>query len=133
MKRNVQKEELIAALESSWSKETSNSPAEWSVDWPARGQCVVSSLIVQEYLGGELQKLTSIFNGQLEAHYRNILPDGTLLDTTISQYPADQELTIVEVALKGFPSVRAKRLHDPDTFRRYKLLKDKVAAQLIAK
>ena len=47
------REAVVAAIRASWSKETTASPDEWTVDAPALGQCVPSSLVAQELLGGD--------------------------------------------------------------------------------
>ena len=122
----VSRTALLGALEQSWTSETSISPSEWSKDNPARGQCVPTALVAQDYLGGELEKLTTEYNSKAESHYRNILPDGVIFDASRQQYPDNQVLVPTTVDLKGFDSLRAKRLSEPDTLRRYKVLKSSV-------
>ena len=117
---------LQTALVHSWSRQTSSTPEEWSKANKSRGQCVPSSLVVQDYFGGELQKLITVFNGKKESHYRNILDDGSVLDVCRSQYPADQILHIDIIDLKDFISVRQKLLSDQSTLRRYLLLKKRI-------
>ena len=119
----ITKAQLQSALERSWIQETSSVPDEWSEENPSRGQCVPTALVAQDYLGGGLQKLNTVFNGHEEGHYRNVLADGTIFDACRSQYPDDQELTITDVALKGFASIREKRLNEPDVRRRYEQLR----------
>lgn len=120
-------QELTAALHASWGADTCFDASEWSTDNPARGQCVVSSLIVQDYIGGELLRYEVGNNGQPETHYCNQLPDGTILDTTGSQYRTPVTLRIKPIDLKGHTNVRAKRLADDETCQRYELLKQRVA------
>lgn len=122
----VTKAQLQIALEHSWTQETSSTPNEWSEAKASRGQCVPTALVAQDYLGGDLQKLTTVFNGHEESHYRNVLDDGSIFDASRSQYPDDQELRVASVALGGFGSIREKRLSEPETRRRYELLKSKV-------
>lgn len=124
-------EQLVSALHASWSRETCFEASEWSEDNPARGQCVASSLVVQEYLGGDLLRYeVSDTNGLEEKHYCNILTDGTILDTTGSQYKTPVTLRISPVGLKGFSSVREKRLADNETREKYTLLSIRVAGHL---
>lgn len=123
-------EQLRSSLEASWSDETCFNTAEWSIKNPARGQCVVTALIVQYYFGGELRKVTTVFQGQPESHYFNLLPDDSEVDFSRQQYPADQVLAPSDVNLHGYASVRAKMLHEPDTLRRYNLLLSRVEARL---
>ncbi len=85
------RKEVITAIQDSWSKETSASPDEWTSENPALGQCVPSSLVVQDFFGGELERLATVRNGKRETHYRNILPDGEIVDISRDQYPDDQE------------------------------------------
>ena len=125
-----QKKQLQTAIEKSWIRETSNVPDEWSEEWSSRGQCVPTALVVQDYLGGELQKLVTVFGGREESHYRNILPDGSVFDASRSQYPDNQDLQIAEVELNGFSSIRDKRLSEENTLHRYQLLKRLVERQL---
>ncbi|MGE5298660.1 MAG: hypothetical protein ACM3KF_01325 [Acidobacteriota bacterium] len=65
------REAVVAAIRASWSKETTASPDEWTEDAPALGQCVPSSLVAQELLGGELERLATVRNGARETHYEN--------------------------------------------------------------
>lgn len=127
----VTKTQLQIALEHSWTQETSSTPSEWSETKASRGQCVPTALVAQDYLGGDLQKLTTIFNGHEESHYRNVLDDGTVFDASRSQYPDDQELQVASVTLGGFGSIREKRLSEPETRRRYELLKSKVQQNIM--
>lgn len=123
---------LMSALKSSWSAETSYSSDEYEESNPARGQCVVSSLVVQDYLGGELARAKVCGDGIDEKHYFNTLPDGLVIDTTRSQYtkPVTMADSPVDFKLDGFESVRERLLADDDTRRRYELLKQKVQAKL---
>jgi len=59
-------------------------------------------------------------------HYANQLEDGTIVDTTGSQYLSPVSMKIKPVALKGFASIRDKRLADTSTARRYEILKKRV-------
>ena len=82
-------ERLTTAITSSWSHETTSTPDEWSEENPARGQCVPTSLVVQDYLGGDIERLSTVYQGNTETHYRNIV-DGEPLDLSRAQYPEDQ-------------------------------------------
>ncbi len=126
----ITKERLLTAFEQCWTSETSSTPSEWSEAEASRGQCVSTALVAQDYLGGNLQKLTTVFNGREESHYRNVLDDGTIFDASRSQYPRDQDLHIVEVTLTGFSSIREKRLSETKTLHRYELLRQRVGRSL---
>ena len=121
------REAVVAAIRASWSKETTASPDEWTEDAPALGQCVPSSLVAQELLGGELERLATVRNGARETHYRNVLPNGEVLDISGDQYPSDQQFEPAPV--EG--DVREYVLGNENTRRRYLLLSAR-AATLIA-
>jgi hypothetical protein len=123
-------EALIKALQNSWSADTCFDASEWNADNPALGQCVVSSLVVQKYLGGELQRYRVTGDGVTDTHYCNILNDGTLLDTTASQYRQPMTFKVAPVDPKGFASIREKRLAEEETRSRYELLLSRVEQQL---
>jgi hypothetical protein len=123
-------EKLIKALQSSWSAETCFDASEWSSTNPARGQCVVSSLVIQNYLGGELLRYRVSGGNINETHYCNILSGGTVLDTTASQYREPVILKVAPVNLKGFTSIREKRLAENETRKKYELLLGRVEAKL---
>lgn len=123
-------EELIAALRASWSAETAFEANDWSKENPARGQCVVSSLVVQDYFGGDLRRY-AVSGDKTETHYANLLESGVILDTTASQYDGlDVQLVVTPPNLKEFSSIREKCLAGESTRRRYELLKPRVAAFL---
>lgn len=70
--------QLLNALNNAWSLKSSS---KWSVDNPAKGQCGVTSLVVNDILGGEIRK-TSLGDGW---HYYNFI-DNTRYDFTESQF-----------------------------------------------
>lgn len=123
---------LASAVRSSWSADTARTPSEWSESNPARGQCVISSLIVQDYFGGELVRFKVTGEGMDETHFCNLLGGDILIDTTISQYQTPVSQTRKPEKLDGFASTRERLLADEDTLRRYTLLKSRVEAQLLA-
>ncbi|MEU4695206.1 hypothetical protein [Actinoplanes sp. NPDC023714] len=63
----------------------------WHPGNPARGQCGVTALIVQELLGGDLV-LGEVFAGDSRVgyHYWNRLPDGREIDFTADQFFAHE-------------------------------------------
>lgn len=123
-------QDIVNALQSSWGADTAYDPTGWSDTNRARGQCVVSSLIVQDYLGGDLLRY-SVDEGDLhETHYVNKLTSGVVIDTTASQYKQPVTMRIKPIQLDGFKSIREKRLADTDTRERYEILKNRVAQLL---
>lgn len=73
MKKNV-----LNALRQSWSAQSSS---KWSVENPAKGQCGVTSLVVQDILGGEVRK-TRLDEGW---HFYNVI-NGERIDYTEEQF-----------------------------------------------
>ena len=122
--------DIISAVQESWSSYTAFNSEDWSESNPARGQCVVSSMVIQDILGGTLQKVKVYYDGQKESHYRNILPDGSLLDITRSQYPENQKMEIVVIALHSYNNIREKLFSQADTEKRYKILRASVLQKL---
>ena len=71
---------VAAALRHSWSLESSG---KWLASNPARGQCNVTALLVNELFGGEILK-TPFPDGD---HFYNRI-DGKRIDLTDSQFAA---------------------------------------------
>lgn len=123
-------DEIIFALRRSWAADTAFDASDWSAENPARGQCVVTALVVQDYLGGDLQRY-EVAGDFAETHYTNVLSGGAILDVTASQYEGRKvHLTPTPTNLKGFSSIREKRLADSSTRMRYEILKARVAKEL---
>ena len=74
-------EQIMNALYKSWS---SDSSSKWSQDNPAKGQCGVTALIVNDLLGGEIRK-TRLPEGW---HFYNFI-NGKRYDLTVSQFKED--------------------------------------------
>ena len=112
--------ELTKAIAMCWSRETSDDPRGWSDSNPARGQCAVTALIVQDFFGGDLLRA----NINLTPHYWNLLPNRCELDLTKGQFK--------EVAISGTPieSTRQFVLSFSATRRNYKRLRKRVIAAL---
>lgn len=119
-------DQVANAIRTNWDKDTSASPDEWSADNHALGQCVPSSLVAQDLLGGMLERLTTARNGKRETHYRNQLADGQTVDISGDQYPEDQAFEPAPV--EG--DVREYVLGNENTRRRYRLLLGRVTHTL---
>jgi len=109
-----------------WGVDTCD-PAEaptWQPDNPSRGQCGVTSLVLQDLLGGELI-LAEVFVGDEKVgyHYWLRLPDDTEVDLTADQFRPEERVVGGEV-----------RHRPPDAPRRareqYELLRSRVFAAL---
>jgi hypothetical protein len=128
---------LIEALRESWGEDTAQpSDAIWTPENPANGQCAVSSMLVQEYLGGDLMRGVVLplawtqhlredeFERHGIVHYWNRLAGGVWLDTTRSQF--------VDYVVYTLPVVRPQEYlyKFEDTVNRYNILKARVEARL---
>lgn len=117
---------LRHSFEKSWSRKTSypGSRNDWSPHNPAKGQCAVTSLIVNDLFGGKI-----VYNKDYH-HYWNILEDGTEVDLTRGQF-GDQ------VNIKGYSVAGRKYILDSETAalaktpERYALLKSRVEKLLL--
>ena len=88
---------------------------------------------MQDYFGGDIERLTTDYIGHKESHYRNILPNGEIIDFSRSQYPTEQKLIVSPPNLHGYLSLRDKFLSEPDTRERYQTLKANVEQFLSTK
>lgn len=123
-------ENIIEALHDSWTAETSYIPSVWSKDNPARGQCVVSSLVLNDYFEGDFQKY-KVYGEVQETHYCNRLWGDTLVDSTGRQYDGFEiRLEPVEMDLDGHNDGREKLLFNPRTNKNYMILKSRVEQYL---
>src|SRR5262245_5726578 len=104
--------DLEAALAQAWSRATSADPANWSQENPAWGQCAVTALLVQDYLGGTLRRAQV---GDI-SHYWNVLPSGEEVDLTRHQFPEGVEFQ------NAAPRTREYVASYPESVRRYKKL-----------
>lgn len=115
---NFDRDKVVSALQKSWTSESSFLPDEWSAENPARGQCAVTAIVVQDYLGGDIVKCDVI--GDHDAHFFNKLEDGSVVDLTQSQFPDGSEFVNEKLAN------REKMLSYPGTQNRYNTLSEKV-------
>lgn len=101
-----------------WSADTSAAD-DWSPDNPAKGQCAVTALVLQDRLGGVL--LRAVNEGV--SHYWNRLPDGFEVDMTRDQFTTWEPGEIVE-------RDRDYVLSFPDTAARYALLCERLGVEV---
>lgn len=119
-------DQIKSAIRTSWDADTSASGEAWTADNPALGQCVPSSLVLQDFTEGELERLATERNGVRETHYRVVLPDGTVEDVSADQYPEGQIFDAAPV--EG--NLREYVLANENTRRRYTILMGRVCEQL---
>ncbi|MGC5053336.1 YunG family protein [Micromonospora sp. DT48] len=119
---------LRPILRAAWGADTCDphDVRHWRPDNPARGQCGVTALVVQDLLGGELI-LGEVFvrDDKVGHHYWNRLPDGQQVDLTADQFRPE------EVVVGGRVQQRP-----PDAPRRcreqYEILRQRVRCLLAA-
>lgn len=108
----VAAQELRSALEASWARETSSDAERWRSKNAAWGQCAVTALVVQDYVGGSIMRAETKFG----SHYWNVLPSGEEIDYTIKQFGGAVDLRSPELRS------RERVLSHPETLERYQRL-----------
>ena len=121
--KSRQQEQLERDIRSAWSAETSADPTRWTATNPAWGQCAVTALVVQDELGGQLER--TVISGI--SHYFNRLPNGQVVDLTFDQFDQPEASGTVESRDRSYV------LGFPDTRRRYHLLRGRVRVSLRAR
>lgn len=79
-------DQLISALRSSWDTDTAAAGCAAAGQNKPHGQCAVTALVVQDYIGGTILRC-QFDDGS--SHYWNLIPGVGELDLTREQYPAD--------------------------------------------
>lgn len=81
--------ELFKLFELCWSAETSVDSNDWTRENPAWGQCAVTTLVAQDFFGGEILRasLEDVDGYEyMRSHYWNRLPDGAQIDFSQRQF-----------------------------------------------
>ncbi len=130
MSKDISIQQLMGILKLAWSRETSFTPEEWSEANRARGQCVVSALVINDHFGGHFRRYEVEFGETTEKHYANVLPDGVVIDVAGGQYPPGTKMMESPVDVGNFASIREKLLSDEGTLKRYNLLRQRVGELL---
>ncbi len=122
------------AIKAEWDDQTSANGQLWSVENPARGQCVPTALVLNDIFGGEIVRVIVTDEQDpafRETHYYNKLSNG-YYDLTGNQYPESVIMTKapVDLADKGYISTRDYLIANPDTNARYELLRSRVFRRL---
>ena len=102
-------DDILTVLFQSWSSESSS---KWSRENPASGQCGVTSLVINDLLGGEINK-TQLPSGW---HFYNVI-NGNRYDFTASQFSE-------EIYYMDIPSNREEAYKDTNE-KQYNSLKNK--------
>lgn len=115
-------EELKYILSLSWSRETCSPGLKdnWSDENSALGQCAVTSLIVNDFMGGKIMRCMC----ETGSHYYNLI-DGKVIDLTSSQFNEIPDYS------KGEERTREYLLANVDTKNRYLILLESVKNNFI--
>ena len=115
-------EELIRILELSWNKETCTPSMQdsWNENNKAIGQCAVTALIVNDFLGGKIMRCMC----ETGSHYYNVINDN-VIDLTASQFETKPNY------VDGEKRTREYLLSNEDTQKRYLLLLKTVKSNFI--
>jgi len=116
-------EELTKIIEKSWAKETCYPSLQdtWSKQNPSLGQCAITALVVNDFLGGKIMR--TICDGI--SHYYNLI-DNKVVDLTVDQFKG--EIPNYQI---GEERTREYLLSSSDTAERYKLLLETVKDNFI--
>lgn len=117
---------LEEAIKKSWNKDTCHPPLaeNWTSKNPSFGQCAVTSLVVRDYLGGEILKCKPLH------HYYNQLGDGTIIDLTKSQFKEGTLIQSDEMAAE-FHLLYGESAREAKTLERYQILRKRVNENLV--
>lgn len=119
-----------AAVRAGWSAASCDPVdlADWSPENPARGQCGVTALVVQDHLGGELMigDVVHADGTRQGVHYWNRLPDGREVDLTWEQFVDGERLVPGSTRSLGWP----ERSPDSRVIAQYRTLAARVEAAL---
>lgn len=99
------------------SRDTSFDPRRWTEENPLWGHCAVVALLVQDFLGGEILRV-SLKDvpeyASVGSHFLNRLPDGSKIDLTYTQFQKT-----IPTNLKEETREREQILSRKDTSTRY--------------
>lgn len=119
-------EAVRAALRASWGPDTCYPDAmnSWGSENPARDQCGMTALVIQDLLGGELIiGEVHVDDRKVSNHYWNRLPDGTEVDLTSDQFFPHEVVVNGHAVLRPLDAPRRHRAQ-------YELLKERVFDRL---
>jgi len=122
--------DIERAIRSSWGQDTYPPDARtpWDPGNPARGQCGVVAVVLNDILGGELMRGEVHVDGErVDFHWWNRLPGGLEIDLTREQF-SEHEIVTDGTAIARPPGAEIKRLK-----AEYELLRQRVFAALAAR
>lgn len=113
---------MIEAIRQAWCAETSAAKI-YDTGNAAEGQCAVTALVVQDWLGGDLLRADVPCYG---SHYWNAIPGMGEVDLTRDQFPHEWILPRGEVVPRS-RLLEGSRATNSRTPQRYELLKQRIA------
>ncbi|MFF8413377.1 YunG family protein [Streptomyces omiyaensis] len=119
--------DIERAVRDSWSAETCTPEyrARWTEENPARDQCGVTAMVVNDLLGGELLRgEVHVAGERVDHHWWNRLGTGVEIDLTREQFGPEETVTDGVVVPRP-PFEEWRRLH-----AEYELLRDRVLDRL---
>ncbi|MFI8191534.1 hypothetical protein ACIF8T_22395 [Streptomyces sp. NPDC085946] len=119
--------DIERAVRGSWTAETCTPEyrSRWTEDNPARDQCGVTALVVNDLLGGELIRGEVHVDGErVDYHWWNRLGRGVEIDLTREQF-GPEEIVTGGVVVPRPPDGELRRLREE-----YELLRDRVLEKL---
>ncbi|MFG2563674.1 hypothetical protein [Streptomyces sp. NPDC048496] len=119
--------DIERAVRSSWSADTCTPGfrPRWSPDNPARDQCGVTAMVLNDLLGGELIRGEVHVNGErVDYHWWNRLGMGVEIDLTREQF-RPEEIVTGGIVIPRPPITEWRRLREE-----YELLRDRVMEKL---
>ncbi|MFE5867862.1 hypothetical protein ACFQ6V_04305 [Streptomyces roseifaciens] len=117
--------DIECAVRSSWDADTCTPEyrSRWTPDNPARDQCGVTAMVLNDLLGGELIRGEVRVDGvQTDFHWWNRLGEGVEIDLTREQFSPEEIVTGGQVIPRP-PEI--KRLREE-----YELLRERVLEKL---
>jgi hypothetical protein len=118
--------QLEQAIRHSWDEQTCDpaEPEPWNPDNPSRGQCVATTAVLHDYLGGDMLIAEVYVDGERRGHHAwNRLAGGGEIDLTSAQFRPEESV--------GEPRVIARPTDRPMRIQaQYELLRDRVQARL---
>lgn len=118
--------DLEKVITYSWNKDTSADPDNWTRENPSYGQCAVTALVVQDYLGGKIvNALVDVGKDKPESHYFNNIK-GYEFDLTRDQFPIETNIPEGVDKKKDLETTRDYVLSYKPTAERYEILKKRV-------
>lgn len=125
---------VSTVIKAEWDEQTSSVGDAWNTVNPALGQCVPTTLVINDIFGGDIVRVVVTDEDDLsvnETHYYNKLPNG-YYDLTGGQYPESAVMTKapVDLAAEGYATMRERLIANVDTNKRYELLRSRVLRRL---